>query len=190
MEDYGIVIDYLPTGKPTDIKREPIAYLVGERYFTLLEAVAKRNVEIKLYMRVYIGKDLTQRKEIERIKGKVEYNQLTGAAKNELKTAIKKIIQTRENDFINFINKCGSVTIRQHQLELLPGIGKKHLDEILKERETKPFESFEDITKRIPHLMNPVDIIAERVIMELSSEQRYYLFTKPPVPQGYGERKH
>jgi len=190
MEDYGIVIDYLPTGKPTDIKREPIVYLVGERYFTLLEAVSKKDVDIKLHMRVYIGKNLAERKEIERIKGRVEYNQLTGAAKNELKTAIKKIIETRENEFINFINKCGSVTIRQHQLELLPGIGKKHLEDILREREIKPFENFADLTKRVPHLMNPIEIIAERVIMELSSEQRYYLFVKPPIPPKYSEKRY
>ncbi|MGC8871194.1 MAG: DUF655 domain-containing protein, partial [Brevinematia bacterium] len=118
MEDYGIVIDYLPLGKITDIRREPVAYLVGERYFTLLEVIIKRNVDLKLHTRVYIGKELAQRKEVERIKGRVEYKDLTTGAKNELKTAIKTIIKTRENDFITFFNKCGSVTIRQHQLEL------------------------------------------------------------------------
>lgn len=181
MEDYGIVIDYLPLGKVTDIKREPIAYLIGNRYFTILEAIVKKGAEIKVQSKVYIGKDISQRKEIERIKGKIEYDQLPAAAKNEIKTAIKTIVKERENEFVNFINKCGPVNIRLHQLELLPGIGKKHLEEILSEREKKPFESFEDITKRIHHLINPVEMITERIIMELKGNERYYLFVKPPM---------
>ncbi|MEM3455043.1 MAG: DUF655 domain-containing protein [Candidatus Micrarchaeia archaeon] len=190
MEDYGIVIDYLPLGKPTDIKREPVAYLVGERFFTLLEVIVKRNVPIQLHSKLYVGKELNQRKEVERIKGRVEYSELTGAAKNELKTAIKTIVKSRESDFINFINKCGPVTIRLHQLELLPGIGKKHLEDILKEREIKPFESFDDLTKRVPHLLNPVEMIAERIINEMSGKERYYLFIKPPMPPTSGFRRH
>jgi len=184
MEDYGIVLDYLPSGKPTDIRREPVAYLVGEKFFTLLEVTVKRDAELSVQSRVYIGKELEMRKEIERIKGRIEYSQLTSGAKNELKAIVKILVKTRENEFVNFVNKCGPVTIRQHQLELLPGIGKKHLDDIIREREAKPFENFDDLSKRVPHLTNPMEIFTERIIKELSGSERYYLFTKPPAPPG------
>ena len=42
-----------------------------------------------------------------------------------------------------------------HQIELLPGMGKKHMKEILEKREEKEFESFEDMKKRIPNLPDP-----------------------------------
>ncbi len=190
MEDYGFVLDYLPSGKPTDIRREPVAYLVGERFFTLLEVTLKRNVEVPIQSKLYIGKELSMRKEVERIKGRIDYNQLTSGAKNELKTIIKIIIKERESEFIKFINKCGPVTIRQHQLELLPGIGKKHLNDIIRERESKQFESLDDLAKRVPHLTNPMDIISERIIKELSGTERYYLFTKPPTPSGFEFKKY
>jgi len=41
MEEYGWVLDFMPTGKATDREREPVAQLVGSRYFTLLEVAAK-----------------------------------------------------------------------------------------------------------------------------------------------------
>ena len=33
---------------------------------------------------------------------------------------------------------------RLHQIELLPGFGKKHMQEIIKQRQEKEFESFEE----------------------------------------------
>ena len=179
MEDYGIVLDYLPTGKPEDVKREPVAYIIGEKYFTLLEAVIKRDKKVNIGERIYVGKEIEKREKVDRIKGRISFNELTTNAKNELKNIIKKIVEEREKEFVEFFNKCGPITIRQHQLELIPGIGKKHLMEILDEREKKPFESFEDLTKRISHMPNPSEIITERIIHELEGS-RYYIFTRPP----------
>lgn len=182
MEEYGFVLDYLPLGRSDDIRREPTVYMVGERFFTLLEAVTKKDLELAACDRLYIGKDLALRKEVDRIKGRIEMPQLSSSGRSELKNVVRKIVVMREPEFVTFINKCGPITIRQHQLELLPGVGKKHLAEILDERDKRPFESFEDMQKRIPHMLNPADIIADRVVSELSGAERYYLFTRPPSP--------
>jgi putative nucleotide binding protein len=190
MEEYGFVLDYLPLGKSDDVRREPTVFMVGEKFFTLLEAVTKKDLEIAIGDRLYIGKELSLRKEVDRIRGRIEMPQISSSARSELKGVIKKIIRMREPEFVTFINKCGPITIRQHQLELLPGVGKKHLAEILDEREKKPFESFDDMLKRIPHMLNPADIITERVVAELNGEERYFLFTRPPTPphEQYGSR--
>lgn len=42
--------------------------------------------------------------------------------------------------------------------------------DILKAREEKPFESFEDIKNRVPMLSDPVKLIVRRVLMELDVE--------------------
>ena len=179
MEEYGLVLGYLPLGKPNAIQREPIAYIIGKKFFTLLEAVIKKDLKLKSEDELYIGKDLEKREKIDRIKDRVTYEELTTSAKSEIKEVIKKIIISRENEFVNFFNRCGPISIRQHQLELLPNIGKKHLTDILNEREKKKFESFKDISERMEHFHDPVDILTERVIEELKGS-RYYLFTRPP----------
>ena len=66
-----------------------------------------------------------------------------------------------------------------HSLELLPGVGKKHLSAILKAREEKPFESFKDISERVSLLQDPIKLLTERVILELKGESRFYMLTRP-----------
>ncbi len=175
LEEYALVLSYLPTGKPTSPKPEPLVQLIGESYFTLLEAIPKVN-DIKIGERVYIGKG--DRPKIKIIKGRISYNDLTQGAIDELPRLIEEIIRSNEKRFVDFFNNAGPINIRMHSLELLPGIGKRHLDAILKERETKPFESFEDIEKRVPLLSNPVKLLVERVLIELKGETRFYILTK------------
>jgi len=72
--------------------------------------------------------------------------------------------------------------LRMHQLELLPGLGKKHLFGILKEREAKPFESFKDLSDRIHLMPAPVKLIVKRVLVELEDTKlKYYVFARPPA---------
>lgn len=178
VEDYAWVVEYLPMGHATQIKREPIVQLVGENYFTLLEATVKPDATIVLGQRVYVGKE--NRKEIDHIKGRIKYEQLTNSAKESLPTVIKKIVEARESFFVNFINNAKPISIRVHTLDFLPGIGKKNMEALLKQREEKPFESFADIKARIPTLSDPASIFVNRIISELEGKEKQYLFVKPP----------
>ncbi|RLI06705.1 DUF655 domain-containing protein [Candidatus Bathyarchaeota archaeon] len=155
----------------------PVVQLVGEEYFTLLEAVAKIGVELKPQDRIYIGRN--EREHIAYIIGRVRYDELTAAAKAELPIAVETIIIRNEKRFVEFFNTAGPLTPRLHALELLPGIGKRYMWLIVEERAKKPFESFEDLQKRTG-LPNPVKIIARRVLDELIQDTRYRLFTRPP----------
>ncbi|MEW6329499.1 MAG: DUF655 domain-containing protein [Candidatus Micrarchaeota archaeon] len=178
MEEYGIVIDSLPYGKSTDTRREPLAQVVGDAHFTLLEVVPKPDVPLTIGERIYVGKG--PRDKIDHIKGRISYYELTSGAREELGRALKAIIKSKEKEVIEFFNRCGPITIRLHQLELLPGVGKKHMMDILEQREKKPFESFEDLSKRVALLPDPVRIIADRIIEELQGSSKYYILTRPP----------
>jgi len=178
-EENAYVLDYLLFGKPGARGRYrsgPIVQLIGERYFTLLEANVKAGVTLKPLDRVYVGKE--SRKEITYILGRIEYDELTANAKMELENAIEHIIRVREDWFVNFFNTARPITPRMHMLELIPGIGKKYMWNILNERERKPFESFEDLQRRI-NIPNPVKLLTKRIIEELSGESKYKLFTRP-----------
>ncbi len=176
LEENAIVLDYLQTGKSFSPKPEPIVQLLGDNKFTLLEAVPKVS-DIKVKEKVYIGKG--ERDKIAIIKTRIMYNDLTQVAKNELPIAIKEIIHANEAKFVGIFNSASPLNIRMHSLELLPGVGKKHLSAILKAREEKEFSSFKDISERVPLLQDPVKLLMERVITELKGDSRFYMLTRP-----------
>lgn len=70
-------------------------------------------------------------------------------------------------------NTAGPVSTRQHQLELIPGIGKKHMWAIIEEREKKPFASMEDLKARVPLIPNPLNSVIRRAIEELEELDKY-----------------
>jgi len=61
-------------------------------------------------------------------------------------------------------------------LEILPGIGKKHMWDIINVRKEKPFESFEDIKNRIKLIPDPKHAIIKRILEELENKDKYHLF--------------
>ncbi len=177
-EEYAYVLDYLLHGKPgtrTRYRAEAVVQIMGEGYFTLLEATVRSGVTLKPYDRVYVGKD--KRDEITYIIGRVGYDELTANAKMELENVIERIVLNREEWFVNFFNTAQPITPRMHILELIPGIGKKYMWKILDERERKPFESFKDLQDRV-NIPNPAKLITKRVFEELSGEGKYRLFTR------------
>ncbi len=180
-EDYSYVLDFLPKGKSSSGKSDPIAQIMGERWFTLLEATTKPNAILNIGEKVYIGSG--ERDKIMLIKTRIQYSELTQAAKNALNNIILNIIKENEKRFVDIFNNAASINIRQHSLELLPGIGKKHLTTILKERNIKKFESFADLSSRVSLLQDPMKLISERIVTELEGNQRFYLFVKPYTPR-------
>ncbi len=176
-EDFALVLDYMPKGRSTSFKEEPLAQVIGERYFTILEVVPK--AELKVMERVYIGKD--ERDKIEFIRKRIDFSELTPNAQAEIENAIEKIIEADKKRFVDFFNNSSAITIRRHQLELLPSLGKKHMNDILREREVKQFESFEDLKKRVPLMPDPKKTVVRRILEELREKDlKHYLFARPP----------
>jgi putative nucleotide binding protein len=180
LEEYAYVLDYLPTGKSFSVRSEPIVQLIGENKFTLLEAVPK-TADIKVDERIYIGRGV--RDKVSLIKSRLAFENLTEVARSQLPLVVSNIIKSNEKRYVDFFNNASSLNIRMHMLEMLPGIGKKHLKAILDAREEKPFESFTDISNRVALLQDPVKLLTDRVIMELKGESRFYILTRPAHQQ-------
>ena len=179
-EEYAYVLDYLPHGRPGTDRRYragALVQVVGEEYFTLLEAIVKETVTVSSSDRVYVGKEA--RKKVTYIIGRIGYDELTSTAKMELLSVIEKMVLNRGNWFVNFFNTSQAITPRMHSLELLPGIGKKYMWQIINEREREIFKSFEDLQQRA-NIPNPAKLIAKRIVEELSRESKYRLFTRAP----------
>ncbi|MEK7539724.1 MAG: DUF655 domain-containing protein [Patescibacteria group bacterium] len=177
-DEKALVLDFLPRGKSTGFKQEPIAQVVGKDYFTLLEVVPRENISLKPGMEVYIGRE--ERKEIDHIKKRIQLDDLTSTALSELENLLPVLVKENEKKFVEFFNFASPITIKRHQLELLPGLGKKHMLEVLAEREKKPFESFAEIEQRVRLLPNVQKTIVKRILEELSGEEeKHFLFAKP-----------
>src|SRR3989344_620089 len=177
-EEYAIVLDFLPNGHPFDNKagfKTPIAQALGRDHFILLEVVPKKGNFLQPHEEVYIGEG--KRDKIHHIYGKVNYERLTQTAKEELNFIIEESVKKDEKRFVEFFNKANPINTRRHQLELLPGIGKKHMLEILERRKEKEFDNFDDIKTRVKLMPNPEKTIAKRILIELKGEDRYNLFT-------------
>lgn len=178
-DEYVIVLDFLSRGHAVG-RGEPIAQVIGTKHFSLLEVVIRRDVKLKGGDKIYIGE--SKRDEVERIKRRIRTRDLTSFARSELPFVIEKLIRENEEMFVNFFNNSRSLTTRLHQLELLPGVGKKHMWEIIKQRKVEKFKSFDDIKARIKLIPDPVNTINKRVMEELGSDNiRYRLFVAGPV---------
>ena len=187
-EDNAIILDYLSQGhvnsRTNHFDGRPIAQAIGVEHFILLELFPHSDVNIDLQENVYIGNEGAKRDKIKRVNRRINYNDLTKTAGIEIDYAIQDIVNANEEKYVDFFNNSQGVSLRKHSLELLPGIGKKHMLRIIEAREKKPFESFDDIVDRVSGIINPSVIITNRIKQELditrADKNKYYLFVKDP----------
>ncbi len=185
-EEEAIVLDILP---PNSINRhdkyrnKTLVQAVGTKWFTLLELIIKSDSTVMLQDRLALDKE--HRKEVETIIGRIHYDKLTSLATQQLELAVTKIVEEREREFVDWVNKATPVSIRLHSLQLVKGIGKKSRESILQQRKIKPFESFEDIEQRT-EVKDIKSLIVKRIIEEISNpEEKHRLFTRDEKKDHY-----
>jgi len=178
-EETVVVLDFLPNGyafdKRPSHKKTAIIQALGTKHFSLLELVPKKDVFVQPYEELYIGEG--KREKIHHIVGKLVLDRLTETAKSELEFVVKDLIKKNEKEFVDFFNTAQSLSMRMHQIELLPGVGKKHMWEIIEARKEKPFDSFEDIKKRVKLMPDPEKSIIKRIIQEILGKEKHRIFT-------------
>ncbi|MEM3608150.1 MAG: DUF655 domain-containing protein [Candidatus Bathyarchaeia archaeon] len=178
-EEYAYVLDVIPYGRGGRDRGGRLltstAQVLGEKYFTLLEVQLRPEAIVDLGEKLYIGKN--RREKVLRVIGRIDFRDLTASAKAELETLLERIVSIQEARFLEFFNKSSAVTPRMHALELIPGIGKKSMWQIVKERERRPFSSFIDLKERggVP---DPHKLIAKRILEEVSGSSKYRIFTR------------
>jgi len=174
-----VVLDFLPRGHSTG-RPEPIAQVMGEKYFSLLEVVLKKEINVKSGDKIYIG--VGKREKVDHIKKRISVRELTSFARSELEPIITKLVEADEPRFVEFFNKSGPISTRMHQLELIPGIGKKHLFDMLDSRQKKPFKDFSDLQERIHLLPDMKKAVIKRILEEMENDnERHRIFVAGPT---------
>ena len=177
-EEKATILDFLPNGYPFDKRpmhmKTPIAQAMGQEFFLVMELVPKKGIFLQPLEEVYIGEG--KRDKIHHIIGKIGYERLTQTAKLNMEQLVAEFVQKHEKRFVEFFNTAGPINARRHQIELIPGIGKKHMWEILEERKNRLFESFMDIKSRVKLMPDPEKSLVKRIFMELKEEDKHKLF--------------
>jgi len=176
-EEFAYVLDFLPRGKSVVIKGREGAVLqaIGEERLTLLELLAMENQGFETGEKVKIGKE--GREKVISVLGKLTFEELSAESRNSLLQVVEKVVKSNESKYVMCFNELQPLTPRLHGLELIPGIGKTFMREIVDAREKRPFESFEDLQQRVG-LREPAKLLAKRIVEELSGGSRINLFVK------------
>ncbi|MFB6125931.1 MAG: DUF655 domain-containing protein [Halolamina sp.] len=173
---HAVVLDFLPHGRSDDdrpqYKKSPVAYALGERAFQLFELELTDDTDVGIGDRVVV-EPADERETVTNVR-EVEYDELSGGANSELEYAVEDIVDRQETRFVDFYNDAQPITLRLHQLNLLPGIGKKLRNKILEQRKRGPFEDFEELTDRVAGLHRPKEVIVERIQEELRDDDLKY----------------
>jgi putative nucleotide binding protein len=171
----AVVLDYLPHGRTEDdrpqYEKSPLAYAIGESEFRLVELTLGDDADVAIGDRIPLatGEDSP----VERIRD-IEHEDLPSGARSELEYVVEEIVTRNEGRFVDFYNDAQPITLRLHQLNLLPGIGKKLRNNVLDERDRRPFQSFTDLESRVSGLHDPREVLVERILEELREDDLKY----------------
>ncbi|WP_418280416.1 DUF655 domain-containing protein [Halorubrum sp. DTA98] len=168
-----VLLDVLPNGRPDDdrpnYQKSPIAYGLETDSFLLYELALSDEADLAVSDRI----PLDDNDDVTRYRA-VEFDDLTRNAAAEIEYAVSDIVDAEERRFVDFYNEAGPMTLRLHQLNLLPGIGKKLRNNVLDERKRGPFESFEALSDRVSGLHRPREVIVERIVEEIREDDLKY----------------
>jgi len=171
--EIAVVLDFLPHGRAEDdrpqYEKSPLAYVLTEEEFRLAELELEADAGIGIGDRI----DLGDEDAVARIRD-IEYEDLPSGARSEIEYVAEEIVVSNEERFVDFYNDAQPITLRLHQLNLLPGIGKKLRNNILDARDRRPFGSFTDLEGRVDGLHNPKDVLVERILEELREDDLKY----------------
>ncbi len=176
-ESLAYVLDFRLNAQAKTLRNKygTVLETIGADYFMLLELLAIPNASFVIMEKISVSKE--NRSKVLSVLGRLKYDDLSPVAKNTLPQAVELIVNENEKKFVNFFNQSVPITPRLNALELIPGIGKTLMLEIIKEKEKKPFTSFKDIQDRVG-LKEPAKRITERILDEIKGNQQIYLFVK------------
>ncbi|TYT63626.1 DUF655 domain-containing protein [Natrialba swarupiae] len=172
----AVVLDYLAHGLSDDgrpqYEKSPAGYALDVESFELYQVAFDEDERLTIGNEVIV--EPADERGVVTESHRVEYDDLSSGAQSELEYVVQDVVDENEERFVDFYNEAQPITLRLHQLNLLPGIGKKLRNGILDERKRKPFESFDELSERVSGLHDPDEILVERILEELRDDDLKY----------------
>jgi len=153
------------------------AMVIGCKYLTPLEVILRKGTDATTVgEKLYIGKE--KREKVYSIRKKLSSEEMAKIEPEEFIPILETIVKENSEFYLNFINNSKPISIKRHQLQVLPNVGDKSFQKIISERDKEPFKSLEDVEERAD--FNAVKSIAQRVYNELTEPDKYFFFVKKP----------
>ena len=176
-ERRAVILDYLPHGQPGGQRGSPDAtpraQALGVEEFRLFSLILEEDADISIGDTVSIRPPDPGIAEFQELM----FDDLTSSASSELEYAVREVVEADAQRFVDVYNDAQPITLRLHQLDLLPGIGETLRNNILDQRKRGPFDSFADVEERVDGLHDAEEVIIERIHEELTADDlKYYLF--------------
>ena len=116
--------------------------------------------------KLYVGIDKQKREHVGDIIGMARMDRLSTSATNDLPIVLQSFIEENEIHFIkSFFNPAGYLSFKQHAYELLHGIGKKKAIQMVEERGSSGFTSFEHLNQSCS--IDAAELLAKRFHSEI-----------------------
>ncbi|MFW6448468.1 MAG: DUF655 domain-containing protein [Halobacteriota archaeon] len=172
----AVVLDVLAHGRSDDdrprYRRQPVAYAMGVGDFQLYELGFEAAPDVAIGERI-----VPEAEDGPASVRPVGYDGLSSGARAEVEYVVEEIVDEDRDRFLTFFNESQPISLRLHQLNLLPGIGEKLREAIIDERRRGPFVGFDDLEARVDGLHDPRSILIERILEEVREpDLKYYLF--------------
>ena len=159
---------------------QPVCQVLLVPTYHFFELALNKGEIVSIQQKIeYVG----EKSPLGRIQRRLAYGDLTMTSKDILPDVLQSYVKDNEAQFVEFLNQAGPITIKRHSLEVLPGIGKKTMWDLVNQRQRAPFQSFDDLKRRVPGLKIE-EIIAKRIVEELSlPDEKHFLFVKRGKPK-------
>jgi len=147
-ENNAYVLDYFSRemGSKSDRNDIVIIQLLGDSYFTLLEATSEKIDEIYIGKKISVGKE--NREIIDKILGRIKVKDLSDKSRERLEKTVKMIVDDKDEIIIDFVNNSKPINRAVHVLHLI-GISNSDTIEIIYEKEKSIFRSLTDLSYRL-----------------------------------------
>ena len=144
-----------------------VLVLIGESKMLMGRYRPKNSGEVlPLGSKVYVGIDKQKREQVGDIIGMAHLDKLSTSASKELPIVIQTFIEENEAHFIkSFFNPAEYLSLKQHAYELLHGIGNKKATQMVEERGSSGFTSFENLNQSCS--IDAAELLAKRFHYEI-----------------------
>ena len=153
------VIDQPEVGSPLVVVTEPNMHVIRLK--------PKPNTELQATgSRIYMGADVSKKDIVEDILGFARIRDLSTRASAELPVVLQQMIESSPDVFIqDFFNRAGSLNLKMHAFELLPGVGNKKAIEMVQKRGRVGWDTFESLNQDCA--IDAPELLAKRFVSEI-----------------------
>lgn len=161
-----------PNAPPLVASEQPVIQAIDTTGFRLLAVAVSEASDLSWGDRLYIGPGAWDR--VVGIEHRLTYQWLTPAVQRVLRPTVAAIIRHNEARFIEVFNTTVLNDIEGHPLTLLSTLGHVCREAIIAERAQRRFTDFEDLTTRVACCDHPQELLVERVLVELRTDDDVY----------------